>query len=345
MALIQCADCGNDVSDQAAACPKCARPISRHVSSMGKRALLLSAAGLCLFCGGVVLGVFGVRGTVPVNLAPANPANAVTEKPNVPVAPQITVGAQPGQLRNDNALATKFVWIPPGKFEMGSPPNEPVRYDNESQVWVILTKGFWLAQHEVTQSEWKSVKRNMPWSGKQNIQEGDNYPATFVNWPDAIAFCKKLTDTEHEAGRLAAKWAYTLPTEAQWEYACRAGKESIFSFGDDPSVLSRYAWWGGLVGRGSATNETYAHLVAQKAPNEWGLHDMHGNVWEWCRDRYADHLSAGPDPEGPKEGAYRVYRGGSWSDSAGYCRTARRGGDEPESRLDNLGFRLAIVEQ
>ena len=138
---------------------------------------------------------------------------------------------------------------------MGSPPIEPVRYDNENQVMAILTKGFWLGQHEVTQSEWRHVMRSMPWSGKQNIQEGDNYPATYVSWPDATSFCKKLTDAEHEAGRLAPRWAYTLPTEAQWEDACRAGKTSIFSFGDDPSVLSRYAWWGGLVGHGSATNE------------------------------------------------------------------------------------------
>ena len=344
MVLIQCPDCGNDVSDQAAACPS-ARPLRRHVSTTGKRAILLSVAGLLLFGCGVMVGVLGIPRKGPVNPPPANRAEAATDKSSVPAAPQMTVGTNPGQLGDDNALATKFVWIPPGKFEMGSPPNEPVRYDNENQVMAILTKGFWLGQHEVTQSEWRHVMRSMPWSGKQNIQEGDNYPATYVSWPDATSFCKKLTDAEHEAGRLAPRWAYTLPTEAQWEDACRAGKTSIFSFGDDPSVLSRYAWWGGLVGHGSATNERYAHLVAQKAPNEWGLHDMHGNVWEWCQDRYADRLSAGPDPAGPKEGAYRVYRGGGWSDSAGYCRTARRGGDEPESRLDNLGFRMAIVEQ
>lgn len=260
-------------------------------------------------------------------------------------AKQIEVAKYPGQVRSDNTFEIKFVWVPPGKFEMGSPPNEPVRYDNENQVMVILTKGFWLGQHEVTQGEWKRVMRTMPWSGMKNIEEGDNYPATHVTWHDATAFCEKLTQSEHEAGRLPAGWAYTLPTEAQWEYACRAGKTSIFSFGDDPSVLSRYAWWGGLVGRGSAAGEHYAHAVAQKAPNEWGLYDMHGNVWEWCRDKYADHLTAGPDPQGSKEGPYRVYRGGGWSDSAGYCRTARRGGDDPGSRLDNLGFRIALVEK
>jgi formylglycine-generating enzyme required for sulfatase activity len=258
---------------------------------------------------------------------------------------QAEAAKYPGQVRNDNGLETKFVWVPPGQFEMGSPPEEPRRYENENQVMVILTKGFWLGQHEVTQGEWKRVMRSMPWSGMKNIEEGDNYAATHVNWHDARAFCEKLTQSEHEAGRLATGWVYTLPTEAQWEYACRAGKTSYFSFGDDPSVLSRYAWWGGLVERGSAAGAHYAHPVAQKAPNEWGLYDMHGNVWEWCRDKYGDHLSAGPDPEGPKEGPYRVYRGGGWSDSAGYCRTARRSGDEPGSRLDNLGFRIALVEK
>ncbi len=261
------------------------------------------------------------------------------------VAKTTEAAKYPGQVRNDNGLETKFVWAPPGQFEMGSPTSEPVRYDNENEVFVILTKGFWLGQHEVTQGEWKRVMRTMPWSGMKNIEEGNNYAATHVTWQDAMTFCGKLTQSEHEAGRLPVGWVYTLPTEAQWEYACRAGKTSIFSFGDDPSVLSRYAWWGGLVGRGSAMAEHYAHAVAQKAPNEWGLYDMHGNVWEWCRDKYADHLSPGPDPVGPSVGPFRVYRGGGWSDSAGYCRTARRSGDDPGSRLDNVGFRIALVEK
>jgi formylglycine-generating enzyme required for sulfatase activity len=258
------------------------------------------------------------------------------------VAKTTEVAKYPGQVRNDNGLETKFVWVPPGQFEMGSPPDEPRRYENENQVMVILTKGFWLGQHEVTQSEWKRVMRTMPSSGMKNIEEGDNYAATHINWHDAMAFCEKFTNSEQAAGRLAPGWIYTLPTEAQWEYACRAGKASIFGFGDDPSVLSRYAWWGGLAERGSAMAEHYAHVVAQKAPNEWGLYDMHGNVWEWCRDKYADHLSAGPDPVGPNVGPFRVYRGGGWSDTAGYCRTARRSGDDPASRLDNVGFRIAL---
>ncbi len=169
-------------------------------------------------------------------------------------------GSKAGQTGDDNSLKTKLVWIPSGDFTMGSPKDEKDRSDDENQVQVTLSKGFWLGQHELTQAEWQRVMQTTPWSGKEHVKEGDDYPATYVSWDDAMKFCEKLTEQEHAAGRLPSDWRYTLPTEAQWEYACRAGTKSRFSFGDDESDLSDYTWWGGIVGNGNAKNEQYAAL-------------------------------------------------------------------------------------
>jgi formylglycine-generating enzyme required for sulfatase activity len=260
-------------------------------------------------------------------------------------------GAFVVQTKSDNGLGTKLVWIPPGDFTMGSPKNEEDRLekeqnDNEGQVQVTLTKGFWLGQHETTQAEWQRVMQTTPWtpwSGNGNVKAGDDYPASYVSWDDAMKFCEKLTETERSAGRLPAGWKYTLPTEAQWEYACRAGTTTRFSFGDDQSDLNHYGWWGGTFGGGNAKNEQYAHEVAQKKANPWGLYDMHGNVEEWCSDYFAEKRAGGTDPQGPSEGLIRVYRGGSWEYTARYCRSAYRSGGKPDYRNDNLGFRVAIV--
>jgi formylglycine-generating enzyme required for sulfatase activity len=265
------------------------------------------------------------------------------------------VGAQAGEVRDDNCLKLKLVWIPPGKFTMGSPQDDQKHhymYD-ESPAQVTLTKGFWLGQHEVTQAEWRRVMQTAPWwhftikpvrwNGKVVVKEGNDYPATFVSWNDAMKFCEKLTETERRAGRLAADSEYTLPTEAQWEYACRAGTTTRFSYGDNESKLGDYAWWGGgQFGDGNAKSEQYAHLVGQKKPNPWYLYDMHGNVYEWCRDRY-EMLAGGTDPQGPSSGSLRVYKGGSWGSAAGGCRSAFRRGNDPGSPGYDLGFRLAAV--
>ncbi len=148
-----------------------------------------------------------------------------------------------GETRDDNGLKLPLAWCPPGKFRMGSPPTELGRIGNEGPVDVTLTKGFWLGQHGVTQSEWQRVMQTTPWSGQNYVKEGEDYPATYVSWEDAIRFCEKLTEMERDAGRLPVRWKYRLPTEAQWEYACRAGAKSRFSFGDDESDLPGYAWF------------------------------------------------------------------------------------------------------
>ena len=251
-----------------------------------------------------------------------------------------------------NSIGMELIEIPAGKFTMGSPEDEKDHQEDEAQVSVTLTKPFGLGKTEVTQGQWKSVMGTEPWKGQQLVQADKDCPATFVSYFDAVEFCEKLTDLERKSGKLKANEEYRLPSEAQWEYACRAGTTTAFSFGDE-SKLSSHAWWGGLdfeavlkgeikAGPGNAAREQYAHKVGMKKPNTWGLHDMHGNVLEWCSDWYGDVLSGGVDPAGLEEGLYRVNRGGSWWGIPGFCRSADRNDSIPSDRdYIGLGFRVA----
>ena len=157
-----------------------------------------------------------------------------------------------------------------------------------------------------------------------------------VSWDDATEFCKKLTALEHKRGKLPANQTYRLPTEAEWEYACRAGTTTAYSFGDKQSSLGDYAWY-------DDNSDHKLHEVATKKPNPWGLFDMHGNVYEWCEDWYEDSLSGGNDPKGPSAGSYRVLRGGSWSHGASDCRSALRYNFRPTDRDYFYGFRIVRV--
>jgi formylglycine-generating enzyme len=203
----------------------------------------------------------------------------------------IAQGAEP------NSIGMELIEIPAGKFMMGSPVGEKNRQDDEEQVAVTLTKSFWLGKTEVTQGQWQAVMSTEPWKGQEFVQTDKNGAATFVSWNDATAFCQRLTDSDHKNGKLPAGEAYRLPTEAQWEYACRAGTQTMWSFGDDDKELGEYAWFDG-----NAAREQYAHAAGLKKPNPWGLHDMHGNVWEWCSDWYGK-LPGGTDPVGPGKGS------------------------------------------
>lgn len=252
-------------------------------------------------------------------------------------------GNHAGEVRHDNGLKLTLVWIPAGDFTMGSPPGEKERESAENQVPVTLTTGFWLGQHEVTQSEWQRVMATKPWSGKSDVREGDDYPASYVNWDEATRFCAKFADEERRAKRLPDGWQYALPSEAQWEYACRGGTRSAFSFGDDETKLGEYAWWGGIFGEGNAQHEQYPHRVGQKKPNPFGLYDMHGNVYEWCRDWYDEELGGGQDPLGPSTGVHRVIRGGAWGGIASSCRSAYRMRYPPGTGFNALGLRIALV--
>ena len=235
-----------------------------------------------------------------------------------------------------NSIKMELIEIPAGKFTMGSPTGETYRYENEAQVSVTLTKPFGLGKYEVTQGQFRSVMGSEPWKGKGFAQADKDCPATWVSWDDATEFCKKLTAIERKAGKLKANKAYRLPTEAEWEYACRAGTESAYSFGDDESKLGEYAWF-----YYSTRGEDYAHKVGLKKPNSWDLQDMHGNVFEWCSDWYGEELSGGTDPAGPNGGSIRMFRGGSWWKFADYCRSANRTLYLPSHRSNDLGFRVA----
>ena len=220
-----------------------------------------------------------------------------------------------------------FVWIGPGTFLMGSPLGEAERSTDEVQHAVTLTRGFWMSDHEVTQAEYRAVMGSDP-----SYSQSDNRrPVDQVTWDEAVLYCQKLTELERAAGRITRQQAYRLPTEAEWEYAARAGTSEARH-----GALDAVAWWEGNSG-------LQAHPVKQKAANAWGLNDMLGNVWEWCSDWYSnDPTGSVTDPRGPGSGAYRVIRGGSWGGASRFVRSAYRGRGAPDSRGNLLGFRPVL---
>jgi formylglycine-generating enzyme required for sulfatase activity len=216
-----------------------------------------------------------------------------------------------------------FSYCPAGSFVMGSPASEDGHLGDEMQVDVTLSTGFWMAETELTQTQWQAVMGSNPSHFK-----GDNLPVEHVSWDDAQEFIKKVNGS----GVIPGGWKMALPTEAQWEYACRAGDTGAYSGGD----INQMAWY-----ERNSSNTT--HVVGIKKANAWGLHDMHGNVSEWCADWYKDDLQEGADPSGANSGVRRVSRGGSWSFNASYCRAACRNGHYPGNRVRLLGFRPVLV--
>ena len=225
-------------------------------------------------------------------------------------------------------LGLDMLWVKPGTFEMGSPPEEEGRYDDETPHTVTLTEGYWLGKHPVTQTQWERVMGDNP-----SHFRGANRPVECVSWDEVTSFCEKLTELEREAGRLPAGMAYQLPTEAEWEYACRAETKTAFSFGD--SLTSDQANIRG--GPGETTD------VGKYPANPWGFYDMHGNVFEWTADWFEKFTSvAVSDPVGPAVGSDRVLRGGSWDSAAFLARSALRDRYGPARSLNSLGFRLSL---
>jgi formylglycine-generating enzyme required for sulfatase activity len=229
----------------------------------------------------------------------------------------------------------KLVLIPKGTFMMGSPESEQGHNENENQHEVTISKDYYLGVYEVTQAQYEKVIGKNPsyFQGAIVGNENADLPVDDVSWYDAVEFCKKLSELpeEKKAGRV-----YRLPTEAEWEYACRAGSKTAYSFDDEEGLLPEYGWF-----NRNSSNRT--HTVGLLEPNAWGLYDMHGNVWEWCSDWYGDYpKGAVSDSTGLKVGSYRVSRGGSWGNRAANCRSANRIGYAPGLRFNSLGFRLAL---
>jgi formylglycine-generating enzyme required for sulfatase activity len=234
------------------------------------------------------------------------------------------------------SVSMEMLWVEPGTFTMGSPTNETGREASKEQEHnVTLTKGFYLGKYEVTQAQYKAVTGSNP--SEFNATGNGNRPVEKVTWTEAVAFCTQLTTQEQNAGRLPAGWAYVLPTESQWEYACRAGTTTAYSWG--ATIAAANANWN----HGADPNQTVN--VGQFSANPWGFFDMHGNVREWTADWYqAAYPSGNPviDPTGPASGSSRVGRGGSWGNTGPYLRSARRFPNTPGYRVNYLGFRVGF---
>jgi sulfatase modifying factor 1 len=257
--------------------------------------------------------------------------------------PDAFFGEKAGEQREVGGV--KLCWCPPGRFKMGSPPGELERRPDETQVDVTLSRGFWTAKFEATQGQWKRVVGKLPGAPTSELPEGDDLPVGNVNFAEAELFCRKLTELGWQSGELPQNWEFRLPTEAQWEYACRAGTTTATAFGDTLSSLQ--ANFGGKPYNGAGTGPSLrrAARVGSYPPNAWGLHDMHGNTFEWCRDWYHRRLPGGVDPDLHLATATsRVRRGGCWADEGWPCRSAFRLRFEPERRYDHIGFRVVAVQ-
>jgi formylglycine-generating enzyme required for sulfatase activity len=253
-----------------------------------------------------------------------------------------------------NSIGMKFKLIPAGEFLMGSPESESAAEsaadrDGKPQHKVRITKPFYLGVYEVTLAEYEKVMGKNPsgfgekYANRMPGKDMSLYPVEAVSWDEAVEFCKKLSAQEGKN--------YRLPSEAEWEYACRAGTTTKWYCGDNVDELVRFAWYREIsvlkthpVGAKEPT-AWGSHPVGTREANDWGLFDMHGNVWEWCHDSYGhDYYSdEATDPTGLPEGSDRVYRGSSWVNVATFCRSSLRNWHDPKHRFRNLGFRVALV--
>jgi formylglycine-generating enzyme required for sulfatase activity len=253
------------------------------------------------------------------------------------------IDLKPGKAAGDllvirvNGIDVHFRWCPAGSFQMGSPSSEKGRDSDEDVVKVTHSQGFWMMETECWQALWVAVmgaSKSSEWSQQHGV--GDRYPAYNISHDEAKLFARKLNQLLESEGVIGG-YEVRLPTEAQWEYAVRAGSTTAFCFGSDEGKLGEYAWYEKNSG---STN----HPVGTKKPNAWGIHDGHGSVREWCSDWYDSKYPKGPliDPVGPSRGSDCVSRGGCWINTAANCWSPIRYRNTPEFRDDDLGFRLAL---
>jgi len=276
------------------------------------------------------------NGIVDLQIALRNPVASKpnanpTMKPDAPMKP--VTPTTDGDILT-NSIGMKLKLIPAGEFIMGSPSDEADHgFDEGPEHKVRITKPFYMGVTEVTQVQWFSVMDTKPWAGQENIKQGDDYPAVYVSWDDAVDYCEKLSAKDGKT--------YRLPTEAEWEYACRGGTSTSYSFGSSLGSLKDYAWFDK---NAYDTGEKYAHVVGGKKANAFGLYDMHGNVSEWCQDIWAEAYSSRSgttsDPVSASGSEYRVLRGGSWAYFSRGLRSAVRSWSLPDVRNFVNGFRV-----
>jgi len=244
-----------------------------------------------------------------------------------------TITTEPIVVELRDGVMMEFVWIPPGTFLMGSPANtQGISKDETPQHEVIISKGFYIGRYEITQQQWVATMGTAPWTGKKHVQRHRNHPAVYISWTAIQEMLHRLNDATGDA-------IYRLPTEAEWEYACRAGTDSKRFFGNGQSHLDNYAWF---IDNGPRAGLKYAQPVGEKLPNPWGLYDIYGNVWEWVHDWHSPTYSGVGlvDPTGPTSGSARVMRGGGFVNHARNVRSAKRYSYEPSLRFSALGARL-----
>ncbi len=341
MISYRCSKCGaelespSSLAGQEDKCPACG-----HVCAVPKiKGRMPLIMGICGGGAAVVLLVVGIFWLWPRGNESAGPPGeqlsrvplAADPKPRVepkpkPRTPKVREPAKYLTLDLGKGVTMKLVLIPAGSFLMGSPRSDLDREEDrreEPQHKVTISKPFYMGLTEVTQEQYEAV------IGKNPAEfRGAKNPVEQVSWDDGVAFCKALSKKGGKTVR--------LPTEAEWEYACRAGTKTRFYFGDDDKQLGDYAWYFGNSGE-------KPHPVGQKKPNPWGLHDMHGNVWEWCADWEAAYSAEEQvDPQAPALGGPRVLRGGSWYSDPDECFAADRVRFNPIMRWNYIGFRVVV---
>jgi formylglycine-generating enzyme required for sulfatase activity len=282
---------------------------------------------------------------------PRGESDAGADETTGPVVRSGFNGMKPGEEREIAGI--KLCWCPAGRVIMGRPRSEPERRPGEDQVAVTLSNGFWMSKYEATQGDWKRVVGDLPGPLTDELPAGNDYPVGNVNFAETELFCRQLTELGRRSGELSTDWEFRLPTEAQWEYACRAGTTTATSFGG--SLSSTQANFKGKPYNGGEPGPSLGRVakVGSFPANPWGLCDMHGNIFEWCRDWYHWRLPGGTDPDlySAKDTATlsdhgdisRVRRGGCWADDGWPCRSAFRLRFEPERRYDHIGFRVVAI--
>ncbi len=258
------------------------------------------------------------------------PAPIIIAEPRpVPEPPKDPIKRGDKAFRDDlgNGIYMEMVRIPSGRFALGSPPNEIGRRENESPISEVQVPAFYMAKFAVTQEQWVAMMGINPAMFRENLQA----PVENISWLEAQDFCRKLAERSQHL--------YRLPSESEWEYACRAGTNMAYHFGDSPAQLADYAWFADNANKRS-------HPVGQKVPNSWGLYEMHGGVWEWCEDVWHDNFNGAPaDGSAWVSDGYssrRVRKGGSWSNEARLCRAASREWHWQSDRYNDIGFRVVV---